>query len=220
MCGRFALYSSHEKIAQYFSATMNYHFDASYNIAPTRIIPVLIAVNGERFIVPMRWGLIPSWHRAGQKLALLNNAKVETIDTKPSFRTSFKRRRCVIIADGFYEWSSASTPKQPFYFHAKDNHPIALGGIWDKWETDGKSVESCCIITEPANKLVGQVHDRMPVIIAQENMHTWLDTSLQDVFLIKQSIENNSSYNDMTSYPVTPKMNRSNFDGIECIRKL
>ncbi len=132
MCGRYTLYSSPEYITKYFKASSKYNFEKSYNIAPTVIIPVLIKPNQERIIVPMRWGLIPSWYKNGQKMSVLNNAKIETIDTKPSYRTSFKRQRCLILANGFYEWDSTTKPKQPYYFHHKDDQPIALAGIWSR----------------------------------------------------------------------------------------
>lgn len=220
MCGRYALYSTHETLAQHFSATLTYPYDKSYNIAPTSMIPVLIAVDGERLIVPMRWGLIPSWHKEGQKLTVLNNAKLETIDTKPSFRASFKRHRCLILADGFYEWDSTTKPKQPYYFHRTDDEPVALAGIWDRWVNADKSVDSCCIITEAANKIITPVHDRMPGIILPDQYDQWLDGDLQDVTLLKKMAAMPSSYSAVKRYPVTSKMNRVAYNNAGCIKKI
>ena len=220
MCGRYALYSTPNDLAKHFSATPQYIFAKSYNIAPTLTVPVLIALDKERLIVPMRWGLIPAWHKEGQKLALLNNAKIETIDTKPSFRTSFKRHRCLILVDGFFEWDSKTKPKQPYFFHRKDSKPIALAGIWDRLVTEEKYIDSCCIITEPANKLVSQVHDRMPAIITPESYDEWLDSSMQNTALMKELATQPNSYSGMLSYPVTTKMNRAAYDNIHCIEKL
>jgi putative SOS response-associated peptidase YedK len=166
MCGRFALYTDPNKLADTFSASLKYDIELSYNIAPSRIIPGLIAIDGERLIMPFRWGLIPSWCKDTTKLPLLNNAKSETIDIKPSFRHSFQQRRCLILADGFYEWDSKKTPKQPYFIHMKNKKPFAMAGIWDRWISAEKTIESCCIITMPANKKIAMIHDRMPVILS------------------------------------------------------
>lgn len=220
MCGRYALYSNPKNLAKHFSASLNYHFSPSYNIAPTTIIPVLVAFDKERLIVPMRWGLTPSWHKEGQMLTVLNNAKIETVDTKPSFRTSFKRHRCLIIADGFYEWDSNTKPKQPFYFHNKNIAPFAMAGIWDRWVSDEKSIDSCSIITMAANDIVSPVHDRMPAIISPSQYDEWLDEGLQEVSIIKQIAVNASAYADIDCYPVTTKMNRVAFNNEDCIRRI
>lgn len=220
MCGRYSLYSKDDAIAKYFEATLQYHFKPSYNIAPTATVPVLIVIEGERLIVPMRWGLIPSWHKESQNLTVLNNAKIETIDMKPSFRSSFKRHRCLILADGFYEWDAASKPKQPYYFHRKDNEPIALAGIWDRWVSENESIDSCCIITEPANKLVGRVHDRMPAIITTGYYNKWLDNEMQEPQIAKEMAIQADAYNEIESYPVTSKMNRVVFNNLQCILKM
>lgn len=220
MCGRFALYTPPEAMAEYFSATLNYRYDLSYNIAPTLKVAVLIAIDQERFIVPMRWGLIPSWHKEGEKLSVLNNAKIETVDTKPSFRASFKRHRCIVIADGFYEWDSDQKPKQPYFFHNKKNQPIALAGIWDRWTTEKHSIESCCIITEESNEAVRKIHHRMPSMIAAEKIDEWLDVSQQDTSKAKSIAADMSAYEDVVYYPVTPKMNRVVYDDADCIKEL
>ena len=220
MCGRFALYSSPEKIASYFSATLRYQFSPSYNIAPTVAIPVLVNIESERFIVPMRWGFIPTWHQEGKKLSLLNNAKIETIDTKPSFRTSFKRQRCIIIANGFYEWDASTKPKQPYYFHLHDDAPIAMAGIWSRWVEGEQEVDSCCIITTAANSLVGKIHDRMPALLDRHEFDQWLDPGIQDPNIIKQMPAKLSAYQHLKGYPVTAKVNKSAYDNKHCIDKI
>jgi len=156
MCGRYTIYTSSKKFAEYFSANITFEFFKSYNIAPTATIPVVIQTDGERFIVPMRWGLIPSWHNEGRKFSLLNNAKIETVDIKPSFRQSFSKRRCLIIANGFYEWDLAAKPKQPYYYQLRDDEPIGMAGIWDNWISPEGLLTSCCIITTPANQIVSK----------------------------------------------------------------
>lgn len=220
MCGRYTLYNSPTDLAKHFSATLQYSFSKSYNIAPTSIIPVLIELDHERLILPMRWGLIPAWHKEEQKLTVLNNAKIETVDTKPSFRSSFKRHRCLIMTDGFYEWDSTTKPKQPYYFHRKDNQPFALAGIWDRWVSGDKSVDSCCIITEAANDIVSTVHERMPAIITPENYDKWLNLTLQDPSQIKDIAMQPNAYVDITTHPVTSKMNRVAYNNSHCIEKI
>ncbi len=220
MCGRYTLFSSPGDISRYFSASLKYDYGKSYNIAPTATVAVLIALENERFILPMRWGLIPSWYKEGQKLTVLNNAKLETVDTKPSFRVPFKRHRCLIIADGFYEWDARTKPKQPYYFHMKHHQPIALAGIWDRWIFENKTVESCCIITEPANKLVSKVHNRMPAIILPKDFDSWLNPDFQDISIIKNMAQVAAAYAHMEVYPVTSKMNRAAFDNIQCIKSI
>lgn len=220
MCGRYALYTSPKDLAKYFSASLQYQFAKSYNIAPTTVIPVLISTNNERLIVPMRWGLIPSWYKESQKLTVLNNAKIETVDSKPSFRTSFKRHRCLILADGFYEWDSAVKPRQPYYFHRQDKEPIALAGIWDRWVSEDQSIDSCCILTEAANEIVSPVHSRMPAIIRPDDYDRWLDAGMQDSDIARKIAIQPDSYSDIIAYPVTSQMNRAAFDNFHCVENI
>ncbi len=220
MCGRYTLYSTPAELGDYFSATVQVHFDKSYNIAPTSTIAVLIAVDNERIILPMRWGLIPAWHQAGQKSSVLNNAKLETIASKPSFRSSFKNRRCLILVNGFYEWDATTQPKQPYYFSQADQAPFALAGIWDRWVSDEKALDSCCIITEPANELVATVHERMPAIILPKEYDAWLDTTMQDPSVAKKMASRATAYSNITHYPVTPKMNRVAYNSSHAIEKI
>lgn len=220
MCGRYALYTPPADIARHFSANLNFSFSQSYNIAPTSTVAVLIVLDGERLIIPMRWGLIPSWHKEGQKLTVLNNAKIETIESKPSFRIPFRLQRCLIIANGFYEWDSKAKIKQPYYFHRKDNEPIALAGIWDRWVSEDKSIDSCCIITEAANEVVSPVHERMPGIISRDQYDQWLCADLSDITSIKQLATSSSSYSGVENYPVTVKMNRVVYDNVDCIKHI
>jgi putative SOS response-associated peptidase YedK len=127
----------------------------------------------------MRWGLIPSW--AKDKKTSLINARADTVFTKPAFRTSAKRRRCLILADGYYEWKTLGPKlKQPYYFRAADSKPIAFAGIWDSWSAGGASLESCSIITKDANDLSAAIHDRMPVILRGEEADAWIDPDVDE----------------------------------------
>lgn len=209
-----------KKLQIFFSATLTYDFETSYNIAPTRIIPAVIAVDHERLIVPFRWGLIPSWYKEGNKLAMLNNARAETVDSKPSFRQGFRQHRCLIIADGFYEWDAEQTPKQPYYIHMQNNKPLAMAGIWSRWLQEEKHVESCCILTLSANHVVEPIHDRMPAIIANDNWDAWLDPSQQDIKQIKKLLTDQSAAEHLQAYPVSTQVNKSSFDEQSCILPL
>lgn len=220
MCGRYSLYSDPADIANYFSATLQYRFSKSYNMAPAAIVPVIVQLDNERIIVPMRWGFIPVWHKEGQKLSMLNNAKIETVDTKPSFRASFKMHRCLLIANGFYEWDSSVKPKQPSYFYSRHGEPIALAGIWARWVSAEKAIDSCCILTAPANKLVAKIHTRMPVIISQDACGIWLDAAVQDTDKLKEIATSASGYSDIICHRVTTKMNRTSYDNFHCIKDI
>ncbi len=220
MCGRYSLFSTKDELTHYFSATCNFNFDKSYNVAPSATIPVLVQIENDRFIVPMRWGFIPAWHKLGERLTMLNNAKLETVDIKPSFRLAFKRHRCIFLVNGFYEWDQHIKPKQPFYFNRKDATPFGLAGIWDKWISEDKVINSCCIITEPANDLVGKIHDRMPAIIHPSLYNEWLDNNMTDTKAVKDIAQNGKSYADIIAYPVTTKVNRVAYNNINCIKDI
>jgi putative SOS response-associated peptidase YedK len=220
MCGRFALNTNPKALADYFSATLTYDLELSYNIAPTRTIAGMIAVDGERLIVPLRWGLIPSWYKEGSKLPMLNNARGETVDTKPSFRHSFRHQRCLILTDGFYEWDAKQDPKQPYFIPMQHNKPYGMAGLWSRWISGRKAIESCCIITLEANPVIAAIHERMPAIIPSELIDSWLDGSLQDIAQLKQIIENPSASNLLAPYPVSRRINKANFDEAECIQAI
>jgi len=176
MCGRFALNENPLKFAEYFYLSGNPEFSSSWNIAPSsRICTITGDKEGRRHLHKMKWGLIPSWAKdaaIGNKLA---NARGETVAEKPSFRSAFKSRRCLIPASGFYEWETEKGVKQPWYIRLKSGVPMAFAGLWETWHPkEGETIESCCIITTNANKLMEPIHDRMPVILDPDQWATWL----------------------------------------------
>ncbi len=220
MCGRFALYTGSKAVAEYFSASIMYDYEISYNITPTRNIPALIAIDHERLILPFRWGLIPPWHKAGGKIGLHNNARAETVDIKPTFRESFRQHRCLIIADGFYEWDSKVDPKQPYYIPMKNHQPFGIAGIWSRWVSGGKSVESCCIITLASNAVIAPIHERMPAVIKTENIDAWLDQSVRDVAQIRKILADQSAAEQFLPHCVSSKVNKASFDDESCMYPL
>lgn len=171
MCGRFALKSpGRVKLDRVNRSNLPPLFPR-YNIAPSQSVLAIVQRAGERETAFLQWGLIPSWSKDGKGFI---NARAETLEEKPSFRESFQRRRCVIPADGFYEWQRSGKIAQPYFFQMKDESPFAFAGIWDEWQTDGNLIASCAIITTTANELLASIHDRMPVILPPESHGQWL----------------------------------------------
>ena len=180
MCGRFTLTVDpgelQEKLGSY---TFPKKFSPRFNIAPTQ--PVLVIPNNDRFKADFFvWGLIPMWAKDPSIGSRLINARGETIAEKPSFRGSLKYKRCLVLADGFYEWKAqhGKRTKTPFFIHMKDRQPFAFAGLWDTWNSpDGSTIKSCTLITTDPNELMEMIHDRMPVILHPRDYATWLDPS-------------------------------------------
>lgn len=182
MCGRYTLRTRLNQLLQLFEARSEIDWEPRYNIAPTQqIAAIRSAVDSPtRELVSLRWGLVPSWANDLKMGASLINARAETVAEKPSFRTAFKRRRCLILADGFYEWPTDSQTKQPYFIHMRDDRPFVFAGLWEKWSKGASPVETATIITTSPNELVSQFHDRMPVILSPESATLWLDHEIED----------------------------------------
>jgi putative SOS response-associated peptidase YedK len=161
MCGRFTLRTPLSVLIDQFEINlgMEIQLPLRFNAAPTQDIPVVRLTDGGRELTLMRWGLIPSWSKEANSGTLLINARSETAAEKPAYRSAFKSRRCLIPADGFFEWQKVGKAKQPYYFQLADGKPFAFAGLWEKW----KEIESCTILTTAANELVAPLHDRMPM---------------------------------------------------------
>ncbi|GAB4446005.1 MAG: SOS response-associated peptidase [Anaerolineales bacterium] len=219
MCGRFTLTVDP---AQFQDAFPGFLFPAKfaprYNIAPSQ--PVLAIPNDERnaadFFI---WGLIPMWAKDPSIGARLINARSETLAEKPSFRGSFKHKRCLILADGFYEWKTAAGKKTkiPYYIHLTDRRPFAFAGLWDSWESpDGSSLKTCTIITTQPNELMATLHDRMPVILHPRDYAKWLDPSPQTPESLLPLLKPYPA-DAMTAYPVSTLVNKPGNDSPELI---
>jgi len=175
MCGRYTLAVSPEKLSDRFAVEPPFDLKPRYNIAPTQAVVAVREIDGHRELVSLRWGLIPAWAKDASIGNRLINARSETILEKPSFRTAFQRRRCLIPASGFYEWQTLPDGKQPFYFTPSDDALIAFAGVWEQWRApDGSLIESCTILTTKANEVVAPIHDRMPVIVPPDLDAVWL----------------------------------------------
>ena len=177
MCARYALFRK-QLFRQQFEIELD-DVEPHYNIAPTDVAPIITGNGSSRKLEMKQWGLVPSWAKdpsIGQKLI---NARAETLSEKPSFRAAFKKRRCLVPADGFFEWKGVKGQKQPFFIRMRSHSPFAFAGLWEYWEgTDGALVTFTIVTTEP-NKLLATVHSRMPAILAESDYDAWLDPSLQ-----------------------------------------
>jgi putative SOS response-associated peptidase YedK len=181
MCGRYFLHSTAEKLTQLFGEMPMPLLAPRYNIAPTQPVPIVrLDANGRREMVLVRWGLVPGWSKGPDSRYSMINARSETVAQKPAYRSAFRYRRCLVPADGFFEWRAGSEGKQPHVLRAADGQPLALAGLWEHWQDDqGNELESCVILVREANAQVRPVHDRMPVIIGRESFDTWLDRRIQ-----------------------------------------
>ena len=221
MCGRFTLTVSPEALQAAFpDFFIPGDVPPSYNIAPSQPIPV-IPNDGKNSLDFYRWGLIPSWTKP-DKLGKFNliNARSETAGEKPSFKNSLKRRRCLIIADGFYEWakSASGKGKTPYYFTLKDQSPFAFAGLWEIWQSpDGDQIRSATILTTSPNQIVKPVHDRMPVILAPEDYPTWLDTQERQPEAFTAFFKPFPA-DLMQTYPVSTYVNSPKNNSPQCIQ--
>lgn len=225
MCGRFALFTPTEKIAETFGVTPTSAAGIPpavprYNVAPTQpVIAVRLDENGRRELTFFQWGLVPSWAKDPQMGSRLINARSETAAEKPSFRAAFKRRRCLIPADGFYEWQKQNGNKQPVFIHPADEDLFALAGLWEIWQSaDGDALQTCTILTTTPNELMASIHNRMPVIVAAEDFDDWLDPGPQP----DQALHLLRPYpaEKMAAYPVSTFVNNPRNDAPECIAPL
>lgn len=221
MCGRFTLFQPPEVLAEVFQLAKVPSWEPQYNIAPSQsVLTVLTSarIGNQRRSQLLRWGLIPSWAKDPTIGARLINARAETVSEKPSFRSAFRQRRCLVIADGFYEWQRQEGKKQPFYFRLQNGEPFAFAGLWERWEApEGETIESCTILTTTASQLLYPIHDRMPVILNPKDYDLWLDP-VQKSEPLQQLLRPYSEV--ITAYPVSTKVNKPTNNGSDCITKL
>jgi putative SOS response-associated peptidase YedK len=182
MCGRYTLLSAPEAIRALFRYAERPNFPPRHNVAPSQPIAIVrLAGGGERQFALVRWGLLPSWVKDPRSFSLLINARGESALDKPAFRAAMRRRRCLIPADGFYEWKREGESKRPYYIRAKNGEPLAFAGLWETWTgPNGEELETAVIVTTTANRQLAAIHDRMPVIVAPEAFDFWLDSAKVD----------------------------------------
>ena len=220
MCGRFTLRRTADQVAMRFGVeTIAAETTPRYNVAPTQSVAV-VTENSPRTLSLMKWGLIPSWAKdpaIGNKMI---NARAETLAEKPSFKTALVRRRCLIPADGFYEWARQGTHKQPMFIHTLTDDIFAFAGLWDVWKTpEGEEVQSCTIITVAPNPLMATIHNRMPAMLEKEDEAAWLRQDNKDIDALL-SLLHPYPENRMEAYPVSKRVNIPTGDEADFINPL
>ena len=217
MCGRYSLIADLGELARRFEFDGDWlTFDSSYNIAPTQ--EVLTLVGGEsRRAGYMRWGLIPSWAKDPSVGSRMINARAETVAERPAFRTALRRRRCLVLANGFYEWQKSGGHRRPMRVVLRSQEPFAFAGLWETWrDPEGKVVPSCTILTTEANDLLRPIHDRMPVILSRDSEDFWLDRGENDPAALADVLKPYPA-NAMDAYEVSSLVNSPVNDGPEVI---
>lgn len=210
MCGRFVLFSTLEMLQKLFPIDLaNVTVSSSYNVAPTQEILAISRHDEQNLLSKLHWGLVPFWAKDTTIGSRMINARSETVAEKPSFRTAFKKRRCLILADGFFEWKGKRGNKQPMFLTLPDGRPFAFAGLWEIWDDKGKVeilYRSCTILTREASESVIPIHDRMPVILKPEAFGPWLNSDNQDTASL-QDIVQEQVYTELTSIPVSEQVN-------------
>jgi len=217
MCGRYTLRAIDRirmKLASADQPELD-DFIPRFNIAPGQIVPAILNLEHQTLARMLLWGLVPSWNSEPKGFI---NARAETLSQKPSFSESFQRRRCLIPADGFYEWKRTGRARQAFFFQMKDEAAFVFAGIWDEWKRDGVSIASCAIITTAANDLLEPIHDRMPVILTEESSRLWLDPRADPAELEQLLVP--FPADAMKSHPVGSNVNYPKIDNYDLIRRV
>ncbi|MBD0388800.1 MAG: SOS response-associated peptidase [Nostoc sp. C3-bin3] len=224
MCGRYSQTQPAEIIAKAFQVDNVPTLEPRYNIAPTQSVSSVLQTSAStnRQFKMLYWGLIPSWAKDSKIGAKLINARAETVAEKPAFRSAFRQRRCLVLADGFYEWQQQESKKQkqPFYFRLSDEHPFAFAGLWERWEdATGEEIESCTLLTTEPNELMRPIHNRMPVILDPKDYDLWLDPEVKKSELLQPLLRPYPT-EEMTAYPVSKAVNKPSNDSTECIERV
>jgi putative SOS response-associated peptidase YedK len=221
MCGRFTLTDPDQDLAVQFNLPDIPDMQPRYNIAPTQPVAAvrLSPESRVREMVLLHWGLIPFWAKDPKIGNRMINARSETVADKPAFRAAFKRRRCLVVADGFYEWQKQDGGKQPFYIRRQDGQPFAFAGLWEFWKgEDERVIESCTLLTTTPNELIRPLHNRMPVILHSKDYGLWLDPEAEAPALQQLLIAHPTD--QMDAYPVSRYVNSPENDDPRCIEPL
>ena len=220
MCGRFTKKSSKEELRKRFGFDDTSEcslFEARYNIAPSQEQPVLIVSQDKRIVTMMKWGLVPHWSKDPKIGFKMINARSEGIHEKPSFKTPLRKRRCLVMADGFYEWHKVNNKtKIPYYFRLKSGEPFAFAGLWDIWEKEGQTLKTFTIITTTPNELMEPIHDRMPVILNRSDEGMWLDPEIKKPSDVLTLLKPYAS-KEMECFRVSTIVNSPKNDVPECV---
>lgn len=218
MCGRFSLTTELDVLLERFQIdqTNIQNYSQRFNIAPSQHIPAVIRADHTNRMGTLKWGLIPFWAKDASIASKLINARSETADQKASFKHALKKRRCLILADGFYEWNRMENRKVPMRIQVNKGEPFAMAGLWEKWNDGHQTHYTCTILTTQANELIKDIHNRMPVILTKETEQIWLDSSLEDVAELSKCMKPFAS-SEMNAYEVSTIVNSPKNDKPECI---
>jgi putative SOS response-associated peptidase YedK len=220
MCGRYTITSAPEARRALFRYPEQPNFPPRYNVAPTQPIPIVRLNEGVRQFALVRWGLLPSWVKDPKSFTLLINARGESVIGKPAFRAAMKRRRCLIPADGFYEWKSVGGRKQPYFVRLKSGAPMAFAGLWETWQgPNGEELETAAIVTTGANRTLKTIHERMPVILSPDAFDLWLNCAEVDATTASALIAP-APDNLLEAYEVSTAVNRTANDNAKLVEPL
>jgi putative SOS response-associated peptidase YedK len=219
MCGRYRLTRHREVVEEHFGVEIEGEMSPRYNIAPTQPVATVRQApdSPKRQFAWMKWGLIPHWAKDASTAFKMINARAETAAEKPAFREALERRRCLVAADGFYEWQKTGKVKQPYCFTLTDEGVFAFAGLWERWrDGEGKLVETCSILTTKPNRLLEDIHDRMPAMLRPEDYEVWLDPGERRVESVLDLIRPFDS-TGMKRFAVSTRVNNVNNDDAECV---
>lgn len=217
MCGRYQITTAPEAIRRLFRYAEQPNFPPRYNVAPTQPIPIVRMTDGARHFALVRWGLIPSWVKDPKAFTLLINARGESVNDKPAFRNAMRYRRCLIPADGFYEWKRDGAVPRPYHVRLKGGGPFAFAGLWESWSgPNGEEVETAAIVTTDANSALRPIHERMPVMLEEDAYDLWLDCRNVDAMTASALI---APIRDerIEAYEISPAVNKVANDGSDLI---
>lgn len=216
MCGRYALHSRLPRLAALFGVRPPDSLRPRYNIAPSQDAPVVRCTDAGREWVALRWGLLPPWVRTERPRFSMINARAETLAHKPAYRAAFRRRRCLVPADGFYEWQVQAGAKRPWHIRRRDGEPFAFAGLWERWEGEGRAIESFTIVVTEACEALRPIHARMPVILDRDEYDLWLDPGIGDHARLEPLLDPYPA-DRLEAYPVSTYVNRPEHEGERCI---
>jgi putative SOS response-associated peptidase YedK len=223
MCGRFVGFRSLEELKSFFPIDQAAcEVTSNFNVSPSQEILAIAKHAGENWLVKFHWGLVPFWAKDISIGNRMINARSESIAEKPSFRSAYKKRRCLILADGFYEWKGDKGHRQPMYITLPNRKPFAFAGLWETWNKRGdqdSSYKSCTIITTTASPSIRNIHHRMPVILKSKVYETWLDPGNQDVVELHKILKNDI-ITELVSFPVSKQVNSTRKNDPSCIEPL
>lgn len=222
MCGRYTLSTPTDLLGDLYEIETLVSTQPRFNIAPTQeALNVRIdSDTGKRRLDLLRWGLVPFWAKDPGIGNRMINARSETVAEKPAFRVSVKKRRCLVLADGFYEWQATGGPKQPYFFHRGDGQPFAMAGLWDRWEKGEEGpLETFTILTTSPNEVVAPIHKRMPVILAREDFPRWLDPTFEDLDSLRKLLVP-APKSLLETYPVSTYVNNPANEGMDCVEPI